>query len=117
MIVEKRKLGDATLLRIEGVIRLGESAAFFVQTLERVLEDDEGDVLIDLAHINYIDSTGLGELVGYLGRFRERNRRLALIEPSEMLLKLLRVARLDSEFPIFDSVEAAQADARGNAVR
>jgi len=115
MIVEKSRLGDATLLRIEGVVRLGESAAFFAQALERVLEEDEGDVLIDLARINYIDSTGLGELLGYLGRFGERDRRLVLIQPSEALLRLLRVAHLDDQFLIYDSVEAAQADAAGEA--
>jgi anti-sigma B factor antagonist len=115
MIVEKRSLENATLLRVEGVVRLGESAEFFSRTLERVLEEDEGDVLIDLSRINYIDSTGLGELIGYLGRFGERDRRLALIRPSDVIVKLLRVAQLESQFPTYDSVEAAQADAPGDA--
>ncbi|HLW78512.1 MAG TPA: STAS domain-containing protein [Terriglobia bacterium] len=110
MIVEKRQLeGGITLLNVEGVIKLGESAQFFAQTLDRALADDQGHVIIDFSRINYIDSTGIGELVGYLGRFRSFQRELVLVNPSERIRKLLRVARLDSLFLTYDSVDAAVA--------
>lgn len=109
MIVEKRHLEGFTLLLVEGVIKLGESAQFFAQTLERALADDESDVIVDFSKINYIDSTGIGELVGYLGRFRDRSRKLILVNPSERILKLLHVARLAELFPIYDTVDAAMA--------
>ena len=79
MIVEKRRIEDLTLLRLEGVIKLGESAEFFAQTLDRALSDEAGHVLVDFSRINYIDSTGIGELVGYLGRFRDLQRKLTRI--------------------------------------
>jgi anti-anti-sigma regulatory factor len=63
VIVEKRRIEDMTLLRLEGVIKLGESAEFLAQTLERSLAEEQGHVLIDFSAINYIDSTGIGELV------------------------------------------------------
>ncbi len=63
MIVEKRHLPGFTVLAVEGVIKLGESALFFAQTLERTLSDDTGHVIVDFSQINYIDSTGIGELV------------------------------------------------------
>lgn len=109
MIVEKRQLDGAVLLQVEGVIRLGESAEFFAQTLQRVLDRDRGHVVVDLSKINYIDSTGIGELVGYLGRFRDASRKLILIQPSERIVKLLEVARLAELFPTYDTVEAALA--------
>jgi anti-sigma B factor antagonist len=113
MIVEKRHLeGGVTLLNIEGVIKLGESAQFFAQTLDRTLADDRGHVIIDFTRINFIDSTGIGELVGYLGRFRSFQRELMLVNPSERIRKLLQVARLDKLFPTFDSVDAALAAQR-----
>ena len=108
MIVEKRHLEGFTLLQVEGVIKLGESARFFAQTLERALSDDKGHVIVDFSRINYIDSTGIGELVGYLGRFREFKRELILVNPSARILKLLEVARLAELFPIYESVEAAR---------
>lgn len=109
MIVEKRHLPGFTVLNVEGVIKLGESAQFFAQTLERALDNDQGHVIIDFSQINYIDSTGIGELVGYLGRFRDFQRELILVNPSERIRKLLQVARLAELFPTYDSVEAAIA--------
>jgi anti-sigma B factor antagonist len=112
MIVEKRHLEGFTLLNVEGVIKLGESAQFFAQTLERTLSDDRGHVIIDFSGINFIDSTGIGELVGYLGRFRGFNRALVLVNPSDRIRKLLRVAKLDSLFPTYETVDAAMAGER-----
>lgn len=111
MVVEKRNVNGHTVLGIEGVVKLGESARFFAETLQRVFDQDAGDVIIDLQAINYIDSTGIGELVGYLGRFQERRRRLVLVSPSDRIKKLLEVAQLAPLFPTFDSVEAAVASA------
>jgi len=112
MIVEKRHLEGFTLLNVEGVIKLGESAQFFAQTLERALADDRGHVIIDFSKINFIDSTGIGELVGYLGRFKSSRRELILVNPSDRIRKLLQVARLAELFPTYDSVEAAVAAER-----
>lgn len=109
MIIEKRQQDGFTLLLVEGVIKLGESAQFFAQTLERVLERDRGDVIVDFSKVNSIDSTGIGELVGYLGRFKNRGRKLVLVNPSERILSLLEVARLDSMFPIYESLDDALA--------
>jgi anti-sigma B factor antagonist len=122
MIVEKRHLDGFTLLLVEGVIKLGESAQFFAQTLERVLAEDEGHVIIDLSRINYVDSTGIGDLVGYLTRFRDAERKIVLVNPSQRIVKLLEVARLDHLFPIHDTVDSAVAaeggpDARAAADR
>ncbi len=109
MIVEKRQLNGHTLLTVEGVVKLGESAAFFAQTLERILTQDSGDVVVDFTKIDYIDSTGIGEMVGYLGRFRDSQRRLILVNPSDRIRRLLEISRLDQLFPIFDSVDEAVA--------
>ena len=109
MIVEKRRLGADTLLTVEGVIKLGESAEFFARTLERVLAEDGRNVYVDMAKINYMDSTGIGELVGYLGRFKEAKRRLILINPADRVRRLLQVAQLDDLFPTFDSLDSAIA--------
>jgi anti-sigma B factor antagonist len=114
MIVEKRHLDGYILLNVEGVIKLGESAEFFAQTLERALAEEEGHVLVDFSKINYIDSTGIGELVGYLGQFRDRRRKLILINPTERILRLLEVARLAELFSIYDTVESAMEAEAGS---
>ena len=97
------------LLSVEGVIKLGESAEFLAENLKRILEKNEGHVLLDLSKINYMDSTGIGELVGYLGRFGDRDRKLILVNPSERMRKLLELSQLDSLFQTYDDLESAVA--------
>ena len=109
MIVEKRRQGQHTILRVEGIVRMGESAQFLAQTLEKLLTEESGNVLVDLARINYIDSTGIGELVGYFGKFQEKGRRLILVQPADRIRKLLEIAKLDTVFPTYDDLDAAIA--------
>ena len=107
MIIEKRSRGKVTILDIEGAIRLGESAEFFSQALDSVLHKERSNVVIDFSGINYIDSTGMGELIGYLSKFSGENRQIVLVNPSGRLLKLLKVVRLDKAFKIFGDEETA----------
>lgn len=107
MRIERREDRSVTVLVIEGVIKLGESASTFSSYLEGLLEEGVRSVVIDLAGIDYVDSTGLGELVGYLQKYTERGRRLGLLNPRDRILNLLRLTQLDETFPIFDSLEQA----------
>lgn len=110
MIVDKSRVEGMTVLSIEGIIKLGRSAEFLAENLKRTLEKEEGNVLLDLSRINYIDSTGIGEMVAYLGRFSDRDRRLVLVQPSERIRKLLKIAQLDTLFSIYDDLDSAVAE-------
>ena len=110
MKIEKLQQGNVTIVIIEGVIKLGESARLFSDYLKALFEDDSGSVLIDMTGIDYVDSTGLGELVGYLQRFDGQGRRLALLRPQRRILNLLKLTKLDEVFQIFtDEGEAITA--------
>ena len=107
MFVEKKRAGDDTVLIVKGVVKLGQSARFLDQALKRALAEEVGNVLVDLSGIDYIDSTGVGELVGYLVRFQERKRKLILIRPPERVRRLLQAARVLELFPVSESVDEA----------
>ena len=113
MIIEKRSSGKVTILDIEGAIKLGESAEFFSSALDNVLHKEDSNVVIDFTGINYIDSTGMGELVGYLSKFSGENRQILLVKPSGRILKLLKVVRLDKVFKIFQDEDSAIAYVEG----
>ena len=97
------------------MIKLGESAEFFSSALENVLKNESTNVIVDFTKIDYIDSTGIGELVGYLGKFSNQNRKLILVNPSERILKLLKLAKLDTVFKIYSTEEEAVAAESGAA--
>ena len=115
MIVEKKHTDNFTILYVEGLIKLGESAEFFSSALENVLKNESTNVIIDFTKIDYIDSTGIGELVGYLGKFTTQNRKLILVNPSERIQKLLKLAKLDAVFRIYNSEEEAIAAESGSS--
>lgn len=103
MNINKTIDSGVTVLDIEGVIKLGESARDFSGFLEKVLNEETGPVLINFEGINYMDSTGLGELIGYLQKFEGRKRKMALLNPSHRILSLLKITKLDTVFRIFDN--------------
>jgi anti-sigma B factor antagonist len=65
------------------------------------------NVVVDLARVDFLDSTGLGVLVGALKRLRAANGTFGLVCAKEPLLKIFRITALDQVFPIYPSVEAA----------
>ena len=117
MIVEKKHVDNFTILYVEGLIKLGESAEFFSSALENVLKNESTNVIVDFTKIDYIDSTGIGELVGYLGKFTTQNRKLILVNPSERIMKLLKLAKLDAVFKIYNTEEEAISAESGAATK
>jgi anti-sigma B factor antagonist len=79
-----------------------------------LLSEANVSVLVNFSGINYLDSTGIGELVGYMNRFVENNRQLKLLKPHERIRKLLQITKLNTIFEIYeDEKEALASFARG----
>jgi anti-sigma B factor antagonist len=66
--------------------------------------------VIDLVDVDFIDSTGLGALIGGRRRAHAVNGSLSLVCAEVQLLRVFQITGLDKVFPIFASVEAAVAD-------
>jgi anti-sigma B factor antagonist len=64
-------------------------------------------LVINLEGVDFLDSTGLGVLVGVLKRVRAHEGSLHLVCTQERLLKIFRITGLAKVFPIHDSVESA----------
>lgn len=77
------------------------------QAIVGLITDGDFRVVIDLAKVNYIDSSGLGTLVGGLRRVNERNGGLAITNPSPQIRKIMDITGLDKVFSVFDSESEA----------
>ena len=96
------------IVSLHGKITLNESGRDFFKRMNELFDDEiKGIILIDMSHIDYIDSTGLGELVGYLHRLREKGRQMVLINPQKTIMNLIKLSNLDKIFPIFASIDEA----------
>jgi anti-sigma B factor antagonist len=110
MEIDSSDSDGVTVIAVRGVINFGESARQFSSFLQGLLDSGAPAVLVDMSGIDNVDSTGLGELVGYLQRFEKQGRRLALLRPHRRILSLLRLTRLDEIFPVYEDREAAIAE-------
>ena len=95
MEIERLEEKGVTVVAVRGVINFGESARQFSSYLADLLDSGVRAVVVDMSGIDHVDSTGLGELVGYLQRFEKEGRRLALLRPHRRILSRLRLTRLD----------------------
>lgn len=107
MEILQRREENVVILDIYGAISLGESKEKFAEVMNELLSESGTNVLVNFSAINYVDSTGIGELVGYLNKFVERNRQLKILKPHERVLKLLQITKLDTMFEIYDDEKQA----------
>ncbi len=105
MEILQRRRGNVVILDIHGAISMGESKEKFAQVMDELLSEKSVNVLVNFSGINYVDSTGIGEMVGYLNKFVESNRQLKILKPHDRVLKLLQITKLDSMFEIYQDEE------------
>jgi len=104
---EIREAGAAVVVAFEGDIDLQTSPAARQALLGAVGKGR--NVVVDLARVTYIDSSGVASLVEALQTARKAGHGLALAAVSESALRVLKLARLDAVFKIHGSVDDALA--------
>lgn len=71
------------------------TAPQFRETLNNVYQEKEVDILLHLDELSYIDSTGLGVIIGAYGRMKKNENRIILLNPRDNIKKLLNITSLD----------------------
>lgn len=105
MPYDQRQQGDFTVIELTGEVDLSCSPDARQQILAAI---DEGhNLLIDMAGVTYIDSSGIASLVEGYQAARKKKLEFGLAAVSSSAMSVLSLARLDKVFPIHESVEAA----------
>ncbi len=68
------------------------------ESLDGAYQEKKADILLHLDELTYIDSTGLGVIIGAFGRMQETENRITLINPKDNIKKLLSITSLDRIF-------------------
>lgn len=74
-----------------------------------LIDEGHSNLVINMTGVDYIDSTGLGTLVGGLKRASEKNGAIKIICPNEQIYKVFSITGLVKVFSIFDNEQAALA--------
>ena len=110
LTLDTRRDGDHAVIAV-----VGEIDVYTAPQLRDAISDlvSEGifHLVVDMGGVEFLDSTGLGVLVGGLKRVRSRGGSMRLVCTSERLLKIFRITGLAKVFPIHDSVDDAIATA------
>jgi anti-sigma B factor antagonist len=107
-----RKQGAHTVLEVAGEIDVYTAPKLREKLIELVNEGSY-HLVVDLEKVDFLDSTGLGVLVGGLKRVRNHDGSLELVCTQDKILKIFRITGLTKVFPIYDSVEDAIAGSGG----
>ena len=102
----------ATIVEAGGELEL-HNAPRLREELKRICETDKPRCVVNMSDVSFIDSTGVGVLVGALKRAREHGGSLALACPQPRVRRVFEITGLLQALPIFDSLEAAQAACAG----
>jgi anti-sigma B factor antagonist len=103
MSYEARQVGNVTILDISGRIDVGVPLAFGAgagHPLQEMVRDfaarGQKNIVLNLRDVAYIDSSGIGDLVGSATTLRKQGGDLRIVNPNMVVQKLLQVTRVDT---------------------
>ena len=108
--INERQAGDVTILDMSGKITIGEGSVALRTAIRRLLEEGKKRILLNLAQVSYIDSSGIGELVSSYTATNNAEGQLKLLNLTQKIKDLLTITKLLTVFDVYDN----EADALGS---
>jgi anti-sigma B factor antagonist len=97
-----RQVGDVTVIDAAGRITLGEGASAFRDAIRDLAAKGHKKLLLNLADVSYIDSSGIGEMVSGFTTVTNGGGQLKLLGLSKRVKDLLQITKLYTVFETFD---------------
>jgi len=110
-----RQIGDVVVLDVSGRITLGEGNVMLREIVRDLADKDNKRIILNLSGVNYIDSSGIGELVKTHTTIRNKGGELKLANLHQRVHDLLQMTRLSSVFDIQKDEASAIASFGGPA--
>ncbi len=96
-----RDVGQVTVVELSGRITLGDGSALLRKTIRGLLEEQRRMILLNLADVDYIDSSGIGELVSGYTAVKNQSGELKLLHLTKKVRDLLQITKLYTVFDVF----------------
>lgn len=113
MLVEIENLGDVCILRLEGRFATGQDSLYLHNKAEELKNCGYSKILVDFSHVDYVDSTGIGFLIGvYTSVKKNPQGQFALANANRRVREVLELTRLAQIIHIYPN-EAAALEALG----
>jgi anti-sigma B factor antagonist len=107
MQINKRHINDVTILDLQGKLTVDGGAQLLRDTVTSVVFQGDRKVILNLAGVAYVDSSGLGELVRCSLIVKRENGAIRLVNLTSKITDLLTITKLLTVFDTFDTEPAA----------
>ena len=107
MKISTRQVDGVTIVDCSGRITLGEGSITLRDTVSQLLTKGQKKILLNLGEVNYIDSSGIGELVSAFTTVRKQGGELKLLNLTKKVHDLLQITKLYTVFDVKDDEAAA----------
>jgi len=107
--ITTRQSGPVIILDLEGQIRLGETNANLHKAVREQVDGGEKNVLLNLARVTGIDSSGLGSLVAAHATLEKNGGEMKLLNLNDRVTELMMITKLLTVFDVFDNEGEAVA--------
>jgi anti-sigma B factor antagonist len=98
-----RQVGDVVVVDVSGRITLGEGSSTLREGIRELLAKGHRKILLNLADVSYIDSSGIGELVSAYTSVTNAGGQLKLVNLTKRVNDLLQITKLYTIFDIYDN--------------
>jgi anti-sigma B factor antagonist len=105
--ISSRQVDGVTVLDLHGRITLGEGSVQLRDTVRDLLSKGQKKILLNLADVNYIDSSGIGELVSAFTTVKNQGGELKLLNLTRKVHDLLQITKLYTVFDVKDDEASA----------
>ena len=110
MTANTRKIDGVSIVDLAGRITIGEGTIFLKDAVRNLLQRNEKRIVLNLADVSYIDSSGIGELVSSFTTVGNQGGKLKLLNLTKKVHDLLSITKLLTVFEVFsDEAEAIQS--------
>ena len=109
MEIHTRTVGDVHILDVSGRIVLGEATKTIRQTINDLLVNGGRKIVLNLKDVNYVDSSGIGELVRSYTSVTREGKQLKLLNLTKKIRDLLVITKLLTVFQVYENEQAALA--------
>jgi len=107
MKLNTRQVGDVTVIDAAGRITLGEGTSTLRDAIREIVSGGQKKVLLNLGEVNYIDSSGIGELVSAFTSVTNQGGQLKLLNLNKRIQDLLQITKLYTVFEAHDDEATA----------
>lgn len=105
--VREHDLSNVTVLDLSGRIDIGEGSVTLRDAVRKLLDEGRRKIVLNLASVRYIDSSGLGELITAYVTAKNRGATVKLLNLTKRVDDLMQITKLSTVFDVYDDEQSA----------